>query len=269
VLRGEEVPTEIVIVDQSDKLHPILPSLIFDRHCEIRYFWSQTVGVGRARNIALSEARHDLLILTDDDMFMESTWFGSLVRALCKAGPRTVVTGMVLQADGETTNGFAPSIKANQMRAIYKGRINQDVLYTGNMAMYRSVIDDIGLFDERLGAGARFPAAYDNDFGYRLLEAGYHILYAPESTVFHRAWRPDRDYARLRWNYGRGQGAFYAKHLSLRDTYMLRRMIWDVVRRSIWLLLYLIRGHLQLAYGEFRYIHGTFSGASEWLRTQE
>ena len=46
----------------------------------------------------------------------------------------------------------------------------------------------------------------------------------------HRAWRQPRALLPLRWAYGRGQGAYYAKHLTSRDTYMLRRMAWDVGR---------------------------------------
>jgi GT2 family glycosyltransferase len=267
VLEAIVVPTEIVIVDQSDVPHPTLARIVPDQACEIRYTWSQTMGVGRARNAAISAAKYDILALTDDDMRVTSTWFGALIRALLEAGPRCVVTGRVLPAEVEVPGGFAPSTKVDQDRAIYEGRIGQDVLFTNNMALHRSTIQEIGLFDERLGVGARFSAAYDNDFGFRLLEAGYRILYIPEAVLYHRAWRSERDYAQLCWNYGRGQGAFYAKHLSLRDRYMLRRMLRTILRRSIWAPLNMLKGRRWLTAGDVRYIFGLISGASEWLLT--
>jgi GT2 family glycosyltransferase len=96
------------------------------------------------------------------------------------------------------------------------------------MVSYRSVFDEVGFFDERLGPGTTFPAAEDNDFGFRLLESGYRICYAPEAILYHRAWRSKREYLLLGWKYGVGRGAYYAKHMSLRDRYMLSRMLRDM-----------------------------------------
>ncbi len=57
VLRGREVPSELLIIDQSNAAHATLATLRSDRACEICYRWSQTVGLSRARNIALTMAR--------------------------------------------------------------------------------------------------------------------------------------------------------------------------------------------------------------------
>jgi GT2 family glycosyltransferase len=96
------------------------------------------------------------------------------------------------------------------------------------MGIYRSVFDLVGLFDERLGPGTNFPAAEDNDLGFRLLEQGLCICYVPEAVVYHRAWRSEREILALKWRYGVGRGAYYAKHMSWRDPYMFSRMIRDV-----------------------------------------
>jgi hypothetical protein len=84
------------------------------------------------------------------------------------------------------------------------------------MAMHRHAVKEIGDF-ERLGAGGRFPAAYGNDFGFRSLQAGYHVFYVFVAMLCHRAWRSKRGYCRPNWTYGRRQGGFYAKHFSLCD----------------------------------------------------
>jgi GT2 family glycosyltransferase len=103
------------------------------------------------------------------------------------------VTGCVVaSADGGSAS-FVPSTKEDEIHTTYEGRIRQDVLYAGSMAMYRSAIAEIGEFDVRLGAGAKFPGAEDNDFCYRLLESGYRIRYVPEALLYHQAWRADLD----------------------------------------------------------------------------
>ncbi|HSJ86013.1 MAG TPA: glycosyltransferase [Anaerolineales bacterium] len=228
VLLGQDVPTELIIVDQSTTFHPQFTEMKTDRPCEIRYIHTKTIGIGTSRNLGINTARFEILIFIDDDMFVEPDWFGNLVRGAIKAGPYSVVTGQVLAGVMEVSGGKAPSIKKDHEPAVYNGRIGKDVLYTGNMAAYRSMFDCVGLFDERLGPGTKFPAAEDNDLGFRLLEQGYCICYVPEAIVYHRAWRSERENLLLKWNYGVGRGAYYSKHMSWRDPYMFSRMIRDV-----------------------------------------
>jgi hypothetical protein len=76
-----------------------------------------------------------------------------------------IPTELVITAP-ETSGGFSSWTKIEEAAEIYEGRVGIDVLWPGNMAMYRSAMDDIGDFDERLGAGC-FPSSEDNDFGFR------------------------------------------------------------------------------------------------------
>src|SRR6266508_5812863 len=68
VLIGDEVPAEIVIIDQSDERHPRLAMLRTDRNCELRYLWTHSAGISRGRNTGIRMAQHDILAITDDDM---------------------------------------------------------------------------------------------------------------------------------------------------------------------------------------------------------
>jgi GT2 family glycosyltransferase len=267
VLKGNEVPTELVIIDQSDVEHPSLGSFKTERDCELRYLWSPDAGLGRARNTGIAAARYELIAFTDDDIVVTSNWYGTLIRALVKGGPRSVISGQVLAAEAEVQGGYAPSTMTEEAPAIYQGRINKDVLLAGNMAMYRQTVKEIGFFDERLGAGARFPSAEDNDFGFRLLEAGYRIMYVPEAVLYHRAWRAQGALVKLRWNYGIGRGAFYAKHLHLKDHYMLRRMYADV-KTHLTIFLKRERGERSLVLGDAAIAFGILFGAAKWLITQ-
>ena len=261
ILRGDEVPAELVIVDQSDRCGPSLEAT--DARCRVRHVFGRSVGVACAKNEGLAAASHDLIAFTDDDMIAPASWYGTLIRALVAAGPRAVVTGRVLSTAPERVGGFAPAVVVRDTPAVYEGRIGTDVLAGGNMAMSSSTAAMVGGFDERLGPGARFPAAEDNDFGYRLLEAGYRIVYAPDALLYHRAWRPGWDYWAVRWRYGRGKGGFYSKHLSLQDRYVLRRMLRDILSRLVRFPWFVVR-HPFRAGGDPFYVCGILFGIVDW-----
>jgi GT2 family glycosyltransferase len=267
VLRGNDVPSELVIVDQSSAVHTELSRMKTERPCEIRYIHSKTIGVGAGRNLGITSSRHEILVLIDDDMFVQPDWFRNLVQSVSNAGPCSVVTGQVLAGESEVPGGQAPSVKGDQQPAVYRGRIGKDVLYTGNMSAYRSVFDQVGLFDERLGPGTSFPAAEDNDLGFRLLEHGFCICYVPDAVVYHRAWRSGRENLSLEWRYGVGRGAYYAKHMGWHDSYMLSRLLRDTMGSLINFL-----GHMvyrrRLRFDYLFSACGIFYGAIRWRVNQ-
>jgi len=269
VLAGDAVPAELVVVDQSAAPHPELGAVGEERGCIVRYLWTPGArGLSRARNAGIAAARHDLLAIIDDDMFVAPAWFGALVGALLSdAGRGAVVTGRVLPAATGTPGGFVPALVVDESPAAYTGRIWKDVLAGGHMIAQRATLAAVGGFDERLGAGSPFPAADDNDLGFRLLEAGYRIVYAPEAVVYHRAWRPKGDYLRMRWNYGCGKGGFYTKHGSLRDRYMVRRMGRDIGQRFV---LFPRRALYERyrACGDIVYVLGILYGTARWTLTR-
>jgi GT2 family glycosyltransferase len=264
VLAGDELPAEIVVVDQSDEPNAVLTALSHPG-CNVRYLHSRTVGLSRANNAGIAAARHDVLAFTHDDVRVTPEWLGALVRALLAAGADALVTGQVRPDDAERPGGFAPSTIVDPDPAVYEGRVRADPIYPLNMAVRRSTLERIGGFDVRLGPGTPYPGGEDNDLGFRLLEAGCRIVYAPEAVLYHRAWRTDADYFPLRWSYARAQGAFLAKHFSLRDRFMLGRF-FDSVREHIPLAR---RGRRNVyhARADALYVAGLVSGAASWLLT--
>jgi GT2 family glycosyltransferase len=271
VLAGRTVPRELLVVDQSDVAHPQLPGLGTVRGCSVRYVHSRTQGLSRARNIGLRAARAAIVVLLDDDMLVEPDWLEQLLAGSGSPawGPRTVVTGRVLAAAPQRgASQLSPAaVFAHAEPATYRGRQRSDVVPGANVALPRELALGLGGFDERLGAGGRFSSADDNDMGFRLLEAGCEVRHVPAAIVFHRAWRSRSDLARLRWSYGRGKGAFYAKHARLRDRHTLARMGADVRLRLGRAVCSLARSPTGAA-GQLLYLAGMLSGALEWwLRT--
>jgi O-antigen biosynthesis protein len=124
ILQGVAVPTELIIIDQSDVEHPTLPRLATDRPCDLRYLWERTAGLSRANNRGIAAARFDLLVFTHDDVTVPPDWFAAIVAAAVQAGPRAVVTGQVRPGAAPSPEGFAPSTKVDEAPAVYTGRLD-------------------------------------------------------------------------------------------------------------------------------------------------
>ena len=267
VLAGDECPDEVVVIDQSRAPNDHLTALAAEAPGRLRYQWTTERGLSRGRNAGIRLARGDWLVFIDDDVVVGPEWFGRMRRAALQAGPRAVITGRVVAGDAERPGAFAPSLSLSDSPAVHRGRVGRDVLLPLNMAMHRDVLADVGDFDARLGAGSHFPSSEDNDLGYRVLEAGYVIGYDPSIVVVHRAWRAPGALLPLRWSYGRGQGAYFAKHASLRDRYMLRRL-WVDLRRHVRRAPRRALAHPRDGAADLVYSAALLAGAAEWLITR-
>lgn len=263
VLNGDEIPAELVVIDQSDTASDVLGTMSCVEDCRIRYLWTPGRGVSRARNMGLRAAQCDIVAFIDDDVLVDRAWLGALVRPLLVSGDRSITTGRVLPAVEIVPGISAPTLVLSEVRASYQGRIARDVLQAGNMAVYRNVLLSLMGFDERLGPGTDFPAGEDNDLGFRLLGAGCLIQYIPDAVIYHRAWRESREYVPLRWRYGVGQGAYYAKHIRFDDRYMLTRLLRLLGRHSA-LAIRRVRSEPRGAAGHLAYIAGVLTGIVRW-----
>jgi GT2 family glycosyltransferase len=263
ILAGTHVPEEIVIVDQSRRIDATVGTLVDDRPEVLTLVRMGGGGLTRARNAGAARARHDALVFVDDDMDADPRWLAALLVGLGGQDDRDVVTGRVVAGAPERPGAFVPSTAQELLRAEYRGRIDRDVLAGGNAALWRAALDEVGPWDERLGAGARYPAADDNDLGFRLLEAGYRIVYLPEALLYHRAWRPRWEYPVVRWRYGRGKAGFYMKHAGAADGHIQRRLKRDIGHRVRRLPRAVVRDP-RLAAGDLAYLSGLLAGIAQW-----
>ena len=190
-------------------------------------------GKSAALNIGVAEARGALLAFTDDDCRVAPDWLEVMHHAFERSGGSVALTGRVLAGETEPGAVRAPSLRDDLEAREYRSPLFRDVLFGNNMALPAEALRKVGRFDESLGPGTRFPAAEDNDLGYRLLRAGIPIHYLPGMTVRHRSWRGASQQVDLFRAYGVGQGAFYGKHARAGDWHMLGRMaknLWDGCR---------------------------------------
>ena len=138
-------------------------------------------GRSAARNRGILEARHTVIALTDADCIVDRHWLGQLVEPLEDAQVGISGGGIRAVRPCNSIQAFAESLHDHE-RAIrvYK----PPYAITMNWASRRSVLVQVGGFDEGL------PRGEDVDLAYRILKAGYQVVYCAGAVVYHHN-RPD------------------------------------------------------------------------------
>lgn len=215
--RCDPAADEIIVVDSSsdDAVARVVSSFA---HVGTSVVRAPRTGLGDAFNTGLRAAKHDTVLLTNDDCTVEASWVG--VGSVTLAGRRElIVTGRV-RADGDPDAVPSTIDDPSPHEHI---RTPGFFLYTQSIALVRSAVLACGGFDGRIR-----PSAEDNDLSYRWLRAGHRIRYEPDFVVWHRDWRTREQLDRLYVDYGIGQGMVYAKHLRSRDLAIARFLVRDV-----------------------------------------
>ena len=230
---------EILVIDSSSdgSVAEVVASF---SHIGVEAVPERKRGLGYAFNAGLRAAKHEVVLLTNDDCVVDPAWVGVGSARLGRDG-EVIVTGRVLpEGDSETV----PSTIVDPHPREHKER-PAFVLYTQSMALVRSSALAFGAFDGRIS-----PSAEDNDLSYRWLRAGRRIYYEPDFVVWHRDWRSPDELSRLYVDYGIGQGLVYAKHLLRGDIRIARFVARDAYAAARGLVDRAVRG--RRSHGDWR-----------------
>lgn len=168
-------------------------------------------GLARARNAGLARVRGRIVAMTDDDCVLDPGYFSMLIARFADIPAPVVIGGRILPGDPADLP-VTIKLEDHAMIAPADGFPGGFVM-GANLAFTRDVVDRVGPFDERFGAGAPFLAAEDTDFLFRAMGCGIPVRYDPYFVVAHHHGR--RTAAELRAllaGYAFGDGALYAKH---------------------------------------------------------
>jgi GT2 family glycosyltransferase len=213
-------PAEVLLVDQSEGTQA--RRLIEEfAGLPVRVEPCDGRGPSRGLNVGLRLARHETVLITNDDCTVAEDWVAVGVERSA-ALPGGIVTGRVMPAGDPRA---VPSIKTDLEPHDYTGRPVIDGLFGNNMVLPRTRALELGGFDERPGMEW---AAEDNDFGYRWLAAGHPMRYDPDLVVWHHDWRSPEELVQRYIDYARGNGVLYAKYLLRGDRGVLRLLLREL-----------------------------------------
>ncbi len=212
----------LLVVDQSDVPNPDLRErLASDPSAAVIDDVGR--GLSRARNIGWRSTETSWVVYIDDDVVPEPEWAGEMRDAIDRHPGASIVMGNTPgrsspdQADQEylTVSEFLidreQELRGRWVRPWFIG-------FTLNQAFRRSTLEELGGFDERLGAGAPdFPSSDDMDMNYRFLRGGGTAALSPAARAYHTQWRPREALGPHYEGYMRGWCGFAMKHLRRGD----------------------------------------------------
>jgi len=249
------------------------------RYPALRYIHEPRPGLDVARNRGLLAARGEVVAFTDDDAQVDPGWLAALLHNF--ADPMVaLVTGITMPLELETeaqiwferTNGFGRGFVRKQFDNISTEPLAAGQVGAGvNMAIRRSALDHIGLFDEALDCGTASRSGGDQEFFYRVLARGYRVIYEPAALVWHRHRREWSALQQALYGYGVGVFAWWTRTLLVERELALLKVgpSWFCKHYIGGLVKVLLKrpGHMprDLAWAEFR---GALVGARSYLRAR-
>ena len=184
---------EIVIVDNGSR--DDTPSVIADfaaaSALKVERVLCQTPGLGRARNAGLAVAKGEWVLFTDDDCYGETAFFenffGFADLAAASDGQAKDIRyggGPVQPYDGQHDPRIA-SLAVEKIKLIApKTLMGPGTIQGANMFFHRSIFENVGRFNERMGSGTPF-ACEDIEMAARASWAGYLGAQVPFFKVVH------------------------------------------------------------------------------------
>ncbi|WP_119169277.1 glycosyltransferase family 2 protein [Algihabitans albus] len=205
---------DVVVVDNGsrDRTAEVVASAAEGSPIPMRRVYLAEPGLARARNAGIQASLGDYILFTDDDCLVATDWLASAIRVM-QTEPSIGLAGGQVRL--HNSRDLPETIKPSPDLERPNGSADLHGLLLGcNMVIRRSVLDEIGLFDPRFGAGSRFKSSEDTDMVYRVYRAGFGVIYNPQFVVSHNHGRRSLpEIRRLHRGYRIGRGAFYAKHL--------------------------------------------------------
>jgi glycosyltransferase involved in cell wall biosynthesis len=213
------VEEEIMVVDNAstDNTSAIVREWAKSCAFPVQLLFEPKKGLSAARNCALRNARGEILAWTDDDCRMDKNYVVALLKHDAEDGEELVFRGGRIEL-GDSTD-LPLTIKTGCAVVRFNRRLKQtenlgNCVFGCNMTMRRALIDRLGFFDERFGAGTSLCAAEETDYIYRAYHDGLTVEYVPDMVVFHHHGRksPADGYKAMRSDTISG-GALYMKYL--------------------------------------------------------
>jgi GT2 family glycosyltransferase len=176
---------EIVVVDNGSRdgtveavhqAYPAVRVIALDRN----------VGIAAGRNAGIASARGDIVLCLDSDASLGHDTLTHVVQKF-QADPALgvinskIVNAYTRQFDQIAGWAYTEKNKADQDREFLSFSFSE-----GGCAIRKEVFDKVGLFWDLLFFGSE-----GQEFGLRVWDAGYKILYCPEAVVYHRV-SPER-----------------------------------------------------------------------------
>lgn len=243
---------EILIVNNgsTDDTEIIIKKCMNHFNLPVTYLEMKEKGKSKALNYGIKYAQGALLLFADDDVVFSSSWLQAYWYAYKNFSEYDGFGGRVIpkwegQFPDWMKGGMLDFMPLPLLNMVDFGTKlipfpNRGVPGGLNSGLRRSVINKIGLFNEKFGPGTNIPYAEDTEYFRRIINNGGKFLYVPEAKVEHinSPERMTQQYA-LKWNFevSRSQAMVFGslrkyKRVANIPIYLMRELIQRLI---LWL----------------------------------
>lgn len=175
---------EIIVVNNgsTDKTKSVLNKLPFVKLIDNK----TNMGFAKACNQGIRASSGELVLLLNNDTLVSKNWLSNLIRCI-KSDSKIGIVGPTSNFVGGQQLVKAPSLNRHKYNKEFTNQSNPhrwfdtDFISGFCMLIKREVIDRIGLLDERFN----FGSFEDNDYCLRAMKAGYRLVVAGDTFVYH------------------------------------------------------------------------------------
>lgn len=182
-------------------------------------------GVSAARNAGVRHSRSPYVCFVDADDVVAEGWLPAMVHCLQR---HDAVCGP-LEVHRLSGGREARAQAGSWQNELHKFERVLPIGGAGNFGIRRSLLVDVGGFDESLGVGE------DLDLCFRLWRTGVTLTFCPEALVHYRLRRFGWPYLRQQFRYGRAAQAL-TRQLALVGAISRWQSLVNHVRRGVWLV---------------------------------
>ena len=218
-------PDEVIVVDADST--DATPQIVREFGAQYPYikFFNKPLQKGEARNYGVSKSTGDIVAFVDADTICHALWIEEMLKAFAQPGIDAV-------AGKEVRLGYSGFAGLKRVPLLHKG---QDVTYpTVNMAYTRKAFGHVRGFDPW------FKEAEDVDLNFRVVDAGFKLIYHDKAIVFHRVRDSFFGFFKQAFWYGFGRKELTLRHGTLWSKYEPLEMVRVSREESIWKIIRLV-----------------------------
>jgi GT2 family glycosyltransferase len=179
---------ETIVVAYNRVVEKIIP------RGQVRFFLSPKASTSAQRNIGIAHATGEIVAFIDDDGVADANWLTHLAkhyksREVVGVGGKIVphflaeVPTFLRELPPGIVRGFLGQTILDSKQAFI---IDKPLLWACNLSFRKSIFDEIGGFDEKLGRSPdNLMGEEEIELQKRILDRGYKLVYEPKALVTH------------------------------------------------------------------------------------
>jgi len=208
---------DVTVVDgiSSDGTYELLKKI--QNEYKFKLLKNPKINAAAGRNIGIENSNGEYVAFIDGDAIASKDWLSQIKKVFEKNDVAGVGGPDMLPEDCSDKSRRIGQIMTSPLAR--GGRLNPstqhslsdeekyvDHIPTCNLCLKREIFGSVGMFDEE------FVKGQDLELNYRIINAGYKLLYSPKIKVVHHRKNHIRDFTRQIFKWAKAKVAIIRKH---------------------------------------------------------